>query len=187
VRRDRIAQIIIAIVMLVVIAILAEQATVTPKSHHAGVRPDALASQMLRYQRGVKQSLPTTTSTSIPAPTTTVPIAIPVPIPTTVPVATTTTVPYTASDIGSDECGLGTAANVLRAEAGGVPCAWVPTAVCEEQGYDDPVAGYFGIQQWNGYDGIAEAGEASLSDQLAWEASVGQDEPPDAPGQCAGY
>lgn len=78
------------------------------------------------------------------------------------------------------------AAQEARAEAAGVPCAWVPTAICEEQGYDDANYGYFGIQSWEGYGGYPNAGSAPLSVQLGWEAAHGQG-PPDAPGQCHGY
>ncbi len=72
------------------------------------------------------------------------------------------------------------------AEAAGVPCAWVPTAVCEESGRDDPYAGYFGILAWDGYGGYGQAGAAPLDVQLGWESAHGQG-PPDAPGQCHGY
>ena len=115
---------------------------------------------------GVSGSCPTTTT---------------IPPVVSTPPTTTTTPPIT------DSCGLGSAANVLRAEAAGIPCSWVPTAVCEEQGYDDPSAGYFGIQEWNGFEGYPTAGSAPLSVQQAWEASVGQTNPPDAPGECASY
>jgi hypothetical protein len=67
-----------------------------------------------------------------------------------------------------------------------MPAAWLPTALCEEGGRDDPYAGYFGILAWNGFDGYPSAGSAPLSVQLAWEAAHGQG-PPDAPGQCHGY
>jgi len=70
--------------------------------------------------------------------------------------------------------------------AAAIPAAWMPTAICEEGGRDDPSAGYFGILAWNGFDGYATAGSAPLSVQLAWEAAHGQG-PPDAPGQCHGY
>ena len=67
-----------------------------------------------------------------------------------------------------------------------MPAAWMPTAICEEGGRDDPYAGYFGILEWNSFDGYPTAGSAPLSVQLAWEAqNVGG--PPDAPGQCHGY
>jgi hypothetical protein len=67
-----------------------------------------------------------------------------------------------------------------------MPAAWAATAICEEGGRDDPYAGYFGILEWNGFDGYPTAGSAPLSVQLAWEARyVGG--PPDAPGQCHGY
>lgn len=73
-----------------------------------------------------------------------------------------------------------------KAEAAGVPCAWVPTAVCEESGNDDPYAGYFGILEWNGFGGYPAAGQAPLDVQLGWESAHGQG-PPDAPGQCHSY
>jgi hypothetical protein len=67
-----------------------------------------------------------------------------------------------------------------------IPAAWMPTALCEEGGRDDPNAGYFGILAWDGFDGYRTAGSAPLSVQLAWEAAHGQG-PPDAPGQCHSY
>jgi hypothetical protein len=78
---------------------------------------------------------------------------------------------------------------VARQEAGSLatmPAAWVPTALCEESGRDDPYAGFFGILEWNHFDGYPTAGSAPLAVQLAWEAAHGQG-PPDAPGQCHGY
>ncbi len=74
------------------------------------------------------------------------------------------------------------AANSLNA----IPAAWLPTAMCEEGGRDDPSAGYFGIREWHGFDGYPTAGSAPVSVQLAWEATyIGA--PPDAPGQCHSY
>ncbi len=74
------------------------------------------------------------------------------------------------------------AANSVRA----IPAAWLPTAICEEDGRDDPTAGYFGIREWDGFDGYPAAGSAPLAVQLAWEATyIGA--PPDAPGQCHSY
>lgn len=67
-----------------------------------------------------------------------------------------------------------------------IPAAWMPTALCEEGGRNDPYAGYFGIKEWHGFDGYPTAGSAPLSVQLAWEATyIGG--PPDAPGQCHSY
>ncbi len=67
-----------------------------------------------------------------------------------------------------------------------IPPAWLPTAMCEEGGRNDPVAGYFGILEWHGFDGYPTAGSAPLSVQLAWEAKfIGA--PPDAPGHCHSY
>jgi hypothetical protein len=74
------------------------------------------------------------------------------------------------------------AANSVNA----IPAAWMPTAMCEEGGRDDPRAGYFGILAWDGFDGYPTAGSAPLSVQLGWEAAHGQG-PPDAPGQCHSY
>jgi hypothetical protein len=67
-----------------------------------------------------------------------------------------------------------------------IPAAWMPTAVCEEGGRNDPYAGYFGILEWNGFAGYPTAGSAPASVQLAWEAAHGQG-PPDGPGECHGY
>ncbi len=67
-----------------------------------------------------------------------------------------------------------------------IPAAWMPTAVCEEGGRNDPYAGYFGILEWNHFDGYPRAGSAPASVQLAWEAAHGQG-PPDGPGECHGY
>ena len=67
-----------------------------------------------------------------------------------------------------------------------IPAAWMPTAVCEEGGRNDPYAGYFGILEWNGFDGYPTAGSAPVSVQLSWEAAHGQG-PPDGPGQCHSY
>jgi hypothetical protein len=72
------------------------------------------------------------------------------------------------------------------ANANTMPAAWQATAICEEGGRDDPYAGYFGILEWNGFDGYPTAGSAPLSVQLAWESAHGIS-PPDAPGQCHGY
>jgi hypothetical protein len=67
-----------------------------------------------------------------------------------------------------------------------IPASWMATAVCEEGGRNDPRAGYFGILEWNGFDGYPTAGSAPISVQLAWEAAHGQG-PPDAPGECHSY
>jgi hypothetical protein len=72
------------------------------------------------------------------------------------------------------------------ANANTMPAAWQATATCEEGGRNDPYAGYFGILEWNGFDGYPTAGSAPLSVQLAWESAHGIS-PPDAPGQCHGY
>jgi hypothetical protein len=74
----------------------------------------------------------------------------------------------------------------VKAQENIIPASWMPTAVCEEGGNDNPYAGYFGILEWNGFDGYPTAGSAPASVQLAWEAAHGQG-PPDAPGECHGY
>jgi hypothetical protein len=75
---------------------------------------------------------------------------------------------------------------VAQASSSGIPAAWLPTALCEEGGRNDPNYGYFGIKEWNGFAGYPTAGSAPLSVQLAWEAQyIGG--PPDAPGQCHSY
>jgi hypothetical protein len=72
------------------------------------------------------------------------------------------------------------------AAANTMPAAWQATATCEEGGRDDPHYGYFGIKEWNGFDGYPTAGSAPLSVQLAWESAHGIS-PPDAPGRCHAY
>jgi hypothetical protein len=74
----------------------------------------------------------------------------------------------------------------VAAQENTIPAAWMPTAVCEEGGRDNPYAGYFGILEWNHFDGYPTAGSAPASVQLAWEAAHGQG-PPDGPGECHGY
>jgi hypothetical protein len=74
----------------------------------------------------------------------------------------------------------------IAAQENVIPAAWMPTAMCEEGGRNDAYAGYFGILEWNGFDGYPTAGSAPASVQLAWEAAHGQG-PPDAPGECHGY
>jgi hypothetical protein len=74
----------------------------------------------------------------------------------------------------------------VAAQENTIPAAWMPTAICEEGGRNDPRAGYFGILEWNHFDGYPTAGSAPASVQLAWEAAHGQG-PPDGPGQCHGY
>jgi hypothetical protein len=74
----------------------------------------------------------------------------------------------------------------VKAQENIIPASWMPTAICEEGGNDNPYAGYFGILEWNGFDGYPTAGSAPASVQLAWEAAHGQG-PPDGPGECHSY
>jgi hypothetical protein len=74
----------------------------------------------------------------------------------------------------------------VTAQENTIPASWMPTAICEEGGRNDPYAGYFGILEWNHFDGYPTAGSAPASVQLAWEAAHGQG-PPDGPGECHGY
>jgi hypothetical protein len=63
---------------------------------------------------------------------------------------------------------------------------WAAVAMCEEGGNDDPNYGYYGIKEWNGYDGYPTAGSAPQSVQLQWEEqNVGS--PPDESGGCHSY
>lgn len=63
---------------------------------------------------------------------------------------------------------------------------WAAVATCEEGGNDDPNYGYYGIKEWNGFDGYATAGDAPQSVQLEWEQqNVGS--PPDESNGCVAY
>ena len=63
---------------------------------------------------------------------------------------------------------------------------WSAVAQCEEGGSNDPTYGYYGIKEWNGYDGYATAGSAPQSVQLQWEQqNVGS--PPNESGGCHSY
>ena len=85
-----------------------------------------------------------------------------------------------------EEAYLNEAAYLKAQQQNTIPAAWMPTALCEEGGNDNAYAGYFGILEWNGFDGYPTAGSAPASVQLAWEAAHGQG-PPDAPGECHSY
>jgi hypothetical protein len=64
--------------------------------------------------------------------------------------------------------------------------SWAAVAMCEEGGNDDPNYGYYGIKEWNGFDGYSSAGAAPQSVQLEWEQeNVGS--PPDESGGCHSY
>lgn len=129
----------------------------------------------------------TTASVRTPSSTTAAPAPVDVTTTTALPITTTTVPPPSPPAPAPIGCAPSyQAVQEARAEAGGVPCAWVPTAICEEQGYDDGAYGFFGIQSWNGYGGYSSAGSAPLLVQLGWESAHGQG-PPDAPGQCHGY
>jgi hypothetical protein len=93
---------------------------------------------------------------------------------------------YAAVAKAQEENYLKEYAYLQEVAANTMPAAWAATATCEEGGNDDPNYGYFGIKEWNGFDGYATAGSAPLSVQLAWEGAHGQG-PPDAPGQCHSY
>lgn len=135
-----------------------------PLAEYAAAVEAAQAQAMKTYMAAISQA-------SAPAPSAG---------PTSLP---TTTTPSQGSCGAEDQIAPGPAA---AAEAAGVPCAWVPTAVCEEGGRDDGNYGFFGIQAWYSFGGYGTAGAAPLSVQLAWESAHGQ-APPDAPGECHGY
>ena len=64
--------------------------------------------------------------------------------------------------------------------------SWEATAMCEEGGRNDPNYGYYGIKEWNHFEGYPTAGSAPQSVQLEWEAeNIGG--PPDSPGHCHSY
>ena len=64
--------------------------------------------------------------------------------------------------------------------------SWAAVARCEEGGADDPRYGYYGIKEWNGFDGYPTAGSAPQSVQLQWEETyVGA--PPNESGGCHSY
>jgi hypothetical protein len=64
--------------------------------------------------------------------------------------------------------------------------SWAAVAQCEEGGANNPTYGYYGIKEWNGFDGYPTAGSAPQSVQLQWEETyVG--EPPNESGGCHGY
>lgn len=64
--------------------------------------------------------------------------------------------------------------------------SWSAVAMCEEGGANDPNYGYYGIKEWNGFDGYPTAGSAPQSVQLQWEQeNVGA--PPDESGGCHSY
>jgi hypothetical protein len=64
--------------------------------------------------------------------------------------------------------------------------SWAAVAQCEEGGVNNPTYGYYGIKEWNGFDGYPTAGSAPQSVQLQWEETyVGA--PPNESGGCHGY
>lgn len=153
---------------------------------------DELTLYRFSYPHLLNLTVMTTTTTSSPTsipfppatttPTSTVPVGpSSAPTPTTIPVAVASPPP----------AGLTPSASTNDI----IPPEWMPTAICEEGGRNDPYAGYFGILEWSGapgwhgqpFMGYPTAGSAPASVQLQWEAAVGQTTPPDAPGQCHGY
>ena len=61
----------------------------------------------------------------------------------------------------------------------------MPTAICEEDGRDDAYAGYFGILEWNGFDGYPTRAARPVG-AVGLGGAHGQG-PPDAPGECHSY
>ena len=61
-----------------------------------------------------------------------------------------------------EEAYLNEAAYLKAQQQNTIPPAWIPTAVCEEDGRDDAYAGYFGILEWNGFDGYPTTGGARV-------------------------
>ena len=56
--------------------------------------------------------------------------------------------------------------------SGNDAASWAAVARCEEGGVNDPTYGYYGIKEWNGFDGYPTAGSAPQSVQLQWEADL---------------
>jgi hypothetical protein len=72
------------------------------------------------------------------------------------------------------------------ASSGGDAASWAAVARCEEGGANNPQYGYYGIKEWNGFDGYPTAGSAPQSVQLQWEQTyVGA--PPNESGGCHSY
>lgn len=78
------------------------------------------------------------------------------------------------------------AISVSLAASGGDAASWAAVARCEEGGANNPQYGYYGIKEWNGFDGYPTAGSAPQSVQLQWEQTyVGA--PPNESGGCHSY
>jgi hypothetical protein len=78
------------------------------------------------------------------------------------------------------------AVSVSLAASGGDAASWAAVARCEEGGVNNPQYGYYGIKEWNGFDGYPTAGSAPQSVQLQWEQTyVGA--PPNESGGCHSY
>jgi hypothetical protein len=76
--------------------------------------------------------------------------------------------------------------SVSLAASGGDAAGWAAVARCEEGGANNPQYGYYGIKEWNGFDGYPTAGSAPQSVQLQWEETyVGA--PPNESGGCHSY
>jgi hypothetical protein len=70
--------------------------------------------------------------------------------------------------------------------SGADAASWAAVARCEEGGANNPQYGYYGIKEWNGFDGYPTAGSAPQSVQLQWEETyVGA--PPNESGGCHSY
>ena len=75
---------------------------------------------------------------------------------------------------------------VSLAASGNDAASWAAVARCEEGGVNNPQYGYYGIKEWNGFDGYPTAGSAPQSVQLQWEQTyVGA--PPNESGGCHSY
>lgn len=141
----------------------------------AGVSPVAYT----RVAQGDASARSHYTPTTAPSTstTTTSPLAASVP-PSTVPTSsganTPTTVPYVAPTPP-----VATPPATSSATPGD---PWYPVAICEEGGNDDPNYGYYGIQEWNGYDGYVSAGAAPIGVQQAW-GYANNGGPPSWPGE----
>ena len=92
---------------------------------------------------------------------------------TTVPSTSQTTPPPAAPSVAQSPGGTDDQA------------AFAAVAACEEGGADDPNYGYYGIKEWNGYDGYSSAGSAPMSVQQQWMLTYTGI--PDESGGCHSY
>lgn len=121
-------------------------------------------------------AIPTTTTSTLPAPTpTTTTTSPPASTPPAYSAPAPPPIPITATPSGSSA-------------TGGDQAQWSMVATCEEGGNNDANYGYYGIIEWQGFDGYPNAGSAPMSVQQDWGYHYNGG-PPSWPGEpsCAQY